>query len=301
MARPAYIKRTTGGMVFDFFNTLIMLLLVFVMLYPFWNQLVLSLNDGNDAKAGGVYWWPRVFTLANYKFVFDADSSIPRATLISVMRVIAGVTSNLFCSGILAYVVSVRNFSGRRFVRFFMVISMYVPIALIPSYVLYFTLGLTNTFQMYWVPGLINVWNMLMIASYIQNQSEALIESARLDGAREMQIYTKIIFPVCVPVFAALAVISAVGHWNAWFDVLVYNNKGNWDTLQMKLREILILNSQSADINDVNKSLELMENAVSSRTVQAATTMIVSVPILAVYPFLQKYFIAGISIGAVKG
>lgn len=288
MPRPAYLKKSVSGSIFDCLNVLLMLMLVFIMLYPFWNQFILSLNDGNDAKAGSIYWWPRIFTFANYVFVFKADNTLLRATLISVARVIAGVTTNLFCSGILAYVVSVRNFSGRRFVRFFMVISMYIPIALIPGYVLYSTLGLTNTFQMYWIPGLINVWNMLMIASYIQNQPEALIESARLDGARELQIYIKIIFPICVPVFAALAVFSAVGHWNAWFDVLVYNNKGRWDTLQMKLREILILNSQSADINDVNKSRELIENAVSTRTVQAATTMIVCVPILVVYPFLKN-------------
>lgn len=303
MSRPAYLKRTTSGVLFDVLNTFLMLLLIFIMLYPFWNQFILSLSDGNDAKAGGLYWWPRIFTFVNYVYVFTEINGLVRSVAISVLRVLVGVVTQLFCSGILAYVTTVRNFSGRRAVRFFMVISMYIPVGLIPAYVLYSTLGLTNSFNVYWVPGMISVWNMMMIASYMQDQPEALVESARLDGARELTIYMKIMFPICVPVFAALAVFSAVGHWNSWFDVMVYNGNslGKWDTLQMKLREILILNTATSNILDSNKQRQLLERTVSSRTVQAAVTMIVTIPIVCVYPFLQKYFIAGISVGAVKG
>lgn len=303
MARPAYMKRTVSGAIFDVVNTMLMLLLIFLMLYPFWNQLVLSLNDGKDAEAGGIYWWPRIFTFVNYEYVFTEINGIWRTLSNSVLRVVVGVITQLFCSGLLAYVTSVHNFSGRRFVRFFMVISMYLPVGLIPTYVLYSTLGLTNTFNVYWIPSLISVWNMMMIASYMQEQPEALIESARLDGARELIIYMRIMFPICIPVFAALAVFTAVGHWNSWFDVMVYNGNcsGKWDTLQMKLREILILQKSTSNILDSNKQRQLLERTVSSRTVQAAVTMIVTLPIILVYPFLQKYFIAGISVGAVKG
>lgn len=298
-SRPAYMKRTVGGHIFDVFNVIFMLLLVFIMVYPFWNQIVLSFNDGFDAQRGGVYFWPRAFTLTNYQYVFTSKG-LASGALISVLRVIVGTSSNLFCSGLLAYVVSLRTFTGRRMVRLLALISMYIPVGLIPTYVIYSKLGLLNSFQVYWIPGIISVWNMLMISSYIMNQPDSLIESARLDGAREMQIYLRIIFPVCVPVFAALAVLTSVTHWNAWFDVMVYNPSGELDTLQMYLRKILLKAEAVRDmLSDASKMEEY--RTLAPRTVRAATTVIVTVPILCIYPFMQKYFITGISIGAVKG
>lgn len=299
MARPAYIKKTLGGQIFDAFNVVFMLLLIFVMAYPFWNQVVLSFNEGLDAQRGGVYFWPRAFSLTNYQYVF-MSKGLGSGALISVLRVVVGTSTNLFFSGLLAYVVSLRTFSGRRVVRLLALVSMYIPIGLIPTYVLYSQLKLLDTFTVYWLPGLISVWNMLMISSYIMSQPESLIESARLDGAREITIYLKIMFPICVPVFAALAVLTSVSHWNSWFDVMVYNASGNWDTLQMYLRKILIKSESIGKmLDDAAKMAELRE--LAPQTVRAATTVIVTVPIVCVYPFMQKYFISGISIGAVKG
>lgn len=299
MSRPAYIKKTVSGQIFDAFNIIFMILLIFIMFYPFWNQIVLSFNEGLDADKGGIFFWPRKFSLQNYQYVLSAKGLIDGAW-ISVLRVVVGTFTNLFCSGLLAYVVSLRTFSGRKMVRLVALVSMYIPIGLIPNYILYSSLKLLDTFTVYWLPGLISVWNMLMIASYIESQPDSLIESARLDGARELQIYVRIMFPICVPVFAALAVLTAVGHWNSWFDVMVYNASGNWDTLQMYLRKILLRSETIGKmLNDAAKMAELRE--LAPRTVRAATTVIVTVPILCIYPFMQKYFISGISIGAVKG
>ena len=299
MSRPVYIKKTIGGMIFDICNTLLMCLMFFIMLYPFWNQLVLSFNEGTDATRGGIYFWPRAFSLLNYRYMFGT-AGLLKGAMISLLRVAAGTASNLFCSGILAYVVSLRTFPGRRAVRLAAIISMYIPVGLIPVYILYSGLGLLDTFHVYWIPSLISVWNMLMISSYIMNQPESLIESARLDGAREWQIYIRIIFPICIPVFAALAVITSVSHWNSWFDVMVFNPSGEWDTLQMYLRKILLKSDQiNKMLDDAAKMAELRK--LAPRTIRATTTMIVTIPIVCVYPFMQKYFISGISIGAVKG
>lgn len=299
MARPPYLKKTVGGQIFDVFNVAFMLLLVFVMAYPFWNQIILSLNEGLDSQRGGVFFWPRKFTWTNYQYVLSSKG-LSTGAFYSILRVITGTATNLFCSGLLAYVVSLRSFSGRRVVRLIALISMYIPVGLIPTYVLYSKLGLLDTFTVYWLPGMIGVWNMLMISSYIMSQPDSLIESARLDGARELQIYLRIIFPICIPVFAALAVLTSVSHWNSWFDVMVYNASGRWDTLQMYLRKILLKSETIGQmLDDAAKMAEL--RTLAPKTVRAATTVIVTLPILCVYPFMQKYFISGISIGAVKG
>ena len=141
---------------------------------------------------------------------------------------------------------------------------------------------------------------MMLIASYIYSLPESLMESARIDGAGEMRIYFQIILPLCVPVLAAIGIMAAVGHWNSWFDVMIYNPAGDWDTLQVYLRKILLEADQTAKLQNAQQLQEAMRKLTTS-SVRAATTMIVTLPIICVYPFFQKYFISGMTIGAVKG
>lgn len=296
--KAPYIKDNIAGRIFDVVNVLLMLLLAFVMIYPLWNQFIISLNQGTDTIRGGLYFWPREFTLDNYKYMLT-KSSIGRGALISVLRVVVGTFTTLFFSGLLAYITTVRWFSGRRFTRLVFLITMYFGGGMIPTYLLYSKLGLLNTFTVYWLPGLFSAYYMLLISSYIQNLPEALAESARIDGCNEIMIYIRIIMPLCIPVFAAVAVFSAVGHWNSWFDVILYNSSGKWDTLQVYLRRILL------DVEQVNKlhndQLQMAEmRKLTTQSVRAAITMVVTIPIIIVYPFLQKYFVTGITIGAVK-
>lgn len=292
------IKRTVAGQVFDVANMIIMLVLLVLFLYPFWNQLVLSFNTGLDAARGGIFLLPREFTLANYAYAFGMGN-IWSSIGWSVARVLVGTITNLFVSGLLAYIIMLPTFKGRRFMRIIVVLTMYIPIGLIPTYIVYNQLGLLNTFSVYWVPTLVTGWNVLMISSYMQNHPYALIESARLDGSRELGIYWKIIFPISTPVFAAMAVIVGVGHWNAWFDVMVYNAKGEFDTLQMYLRRILLKADLVADLLKSSAAHEELRT-LQPQTIRAAVTVIITVPIACIYPFMQKYFIQGISIGAVK-
>lgn len=298
MAKFSIVKRTVASRIFDVLNMIIMILLLILFIYPFWNQVILSFNVGTDAVRGGIYLWPRQFTWSNYEYAFgmgDIWSSIGW----SVARVLVGTLSNLFVSGLFAYIIMLPSFRGRKFLRIVVVLSMYIPIGLIPMYLVLHGLGLLNTFSVYWVPSLVSGWNILMISSYMQNHPYALVESARLDGAKELSIYWKIILPISIPVFAAMAVIVGVGHWNAWFDVMVYNAKGQYDTLQMYLRRILL----KADlIKELMESSAVKEElrTLQPTTVRAAVTVIITVPIACIYPFMQKYFITGVSIGAVK-
>ena len=296
--RIRYVKNSLAGQLFDAFNIILMILITFVMIYPFWQQLVVSLNVGLDTARGGLYFWPRMFTWENYRYML-AQEGLLRGAWISVLRVVVGVSTSLFCTGLLAYVTSVKWFSARRVIRLMFLITMYFSGGLIPFYLLIIRLGLLNTFTVYWLPGLFGAFGMLLISSYMHNLSDSLAESARMDGCSEMGIYLRIVAPLCLPVFAALAVMGAVSHWNAWFDVMMFNPGGDWDTLQMYLRRILLeaemLNQLLADQRRYDELRRL-----TPVSIRAATTMIVTLPIVFVYPFFQKYFIGGLTLGAIK-
>jgi putative aldouronate transport system permease protein len=296
--RAPYVKDSIGGRIFDFLNVIFMVILMFVMIYPFWYEFIVSINEGVDTARGGLYFLPRKLTLQNYQYMFT-ESNLGRGTAISVLRVVVGTVTCLFCSGILAYITTIRWFSGRKFLRLLFIITMYFGGGLIPFYLLISKIGLMDTFTVYWLPSLFSAYYMLLISSYIFNLPESLAESARIDGCNELIIYIKIIAPICKPVFAALAVFSAVGHWNSWFDVMIYNSTGKWDTLQVYLRKILLDVEQVGKLLTDQQQMEAMRK-LTPQSVRAATTMIVTIPIIFTYPFLQKYFITGITIGAVK-
>ncbi|MDK8189904.1 carbohydrate ABC transporter permease [Paenibacillus sp. UMB7766-LJ446] len=294
-----YLRPTLGSRIFDACNIVFLLIFGFLMVYPFINLLAISLNDGNDAVRGGIYLFPRKFSLSAYQLLFQNDSML-RGLKWSVLRVIAGTTTCLFATGLLAYIVTIRHFSGRKYIRLIFFYTMYLSGGLIPTYLLIMNLGLGNSFLVYVLPNLFNVYFMLLMASYIQNLPEAMLESARMDGASEFMIYCRIIIPVAVPVFAAVSIYLAVNHWNAWFDVILYNSDGNYDTIQVYLRRLLLEVESLRQINDQQVLYNKYQD-LTPVTLRAATTMVVVLPILMVYPFFQKYFVGGLTIGSVKG
>ncbi len=298
MKNAPYLRKSASGRIFDCCNTIFLLLLFFIMVYPFYQQLIVSLNEGIDADRATLYFWPRKFTLENYQWLFQ-HSGIPRGFLISLLRVAVGMPMGLFCTSMLAFLVSVRSFSGRRWLRIFFLITMYFGGGFIPTYLLYIRLKLLNTFTVYWLPYAFNAYYMLIISSYIQNLPYSLIESALIDGSSYRKIYTRIILPMCIPVLAAVAVFMAVNQWNAWFDNMIYNSSGKWDTVQIILKRMMLE-------ADIDKKLTLETQAAqrmhtrTATTVKAACTMVITIPIVMVYPFFQRYFISGITLGAVK-
>lgn len=293
-----YWKATPYTRAFDLLNHILLIGFTILVIYPLWDQFVISITDNNYQPIGTAFLWPARVTLEAYRELFS-DTRMLRGALISILRVVVGTSSTLFFTGLLAYITTIRRFKGRTFLRRIFIVTMYFSGGLIPFYLLMVNLQLINTFWIYILPGLCSAYYMLLIASYIQNIPESLFEAARIDGCSELGIYLKIVIPVCIPVFSAVAVYLAVGHWNSWFDVLIYNPRGDWDTLQVYLRRLLLEAESFARIQE-SSQLEALARTISGESLKAATTIAVTVPILIIYPFFQKYFISGITIGAVK-
>ena len=272
-------------------------------MYPFINMIAVSFNDANDAVRGGIYLWPRQWTFDNYKYVFG-ESDIYHATLISALRTLIGTAVSVFCTAMLAYTLSRQEFVLRKSVTIFFVFTMYFSGGLIPSYLLIRNLNLINSFWVYIVPGVIGVFNMIVIRSFIEGLPEGILESARIDGAGEFATFVRVVLPLTIPAMATVSLFVAVGQWNSWFDVFLYNSSNtNLSTLQYELMKILqtTTTSSTTAISDIYQSADNNTVMVTPTSIRATMTIIASVPILMVYPFLQKYFVQGMTLGGVKG
>lgn len=298
MSRPFYIKQTKSGKVFDVCNVILLILFMVIVVYPFINVIAISFNEGSDAVKGGIYLWPRKFTLANYQYVLS-NSDIYRSTIVSVLRTVIGTVTAVLGNALLGYIVSCQNFAGRKFMRILFLITMYFSGGLIPSYLLMTKLGLVDTLTVYWLPSIFSAYYMLLCASYIQNIPQPLFEAARVDGASELRIFTQFVLPLSKPMLACIAIYVGVGHWNSWFDVNLYSKSGTWDTLQIILYRML---NQARALKDMTDSTMLAEamRGIQPLTIRAAITVVVVLPIIVIYPFFQKYFTSGMTMGAVK-
>lgn len=290
-------QKSVPDKIFVVLNTLFMVAFVVITLYPVLNTLAISLNDGTDALRGGVYLLPRKFTLKNYITVLQKNNLLTGA-YITVLRTIFGTVTALFANAILAFIVSRKRFLFKRSLSLFWVITMYVNGGMIPVFLLYKNLGLTNSFWVYVIPGMVSAFNMLVIRTYMAGIPDSLEESAQLDGAGYMTIFLKIISPLCKPVYATVALFVAVGQWNSWFDAMLYNRMSpEFTTLQYELMKLL------SSVTNQGSSAEAMKNAIGSVTptsVRAAATILTMLPIICLYPFLQRYFVTGLTIGGVK-
>lgn len=290
-------QKSVPDKIFVVLNTLFMIAFVVITLYPVLNTLAISLNDGTDALRGGIYLLPRKFTLKNYITVLQKNNLLTGA-YITVLRTIFGTVTALFANAILAFIVSRKRFLFKRSLSLFWVITMYVNGGMIPVFLLYKNLGLTNSFWVYVIPGMVSAFNMLVIRTYMAGIPDSLEESAQLDGAGYMTIFWKIISPLCKPVYATVALFVAVGQWNSWFDAMLYNRMSpEFTTLQYELMKLL------SSVTNQGSSAEAMKNAIGSVTptsVRAAATILTMLPIICLYPFLQRYFVTGLTIGGVK-
>ncbi|WP_225742913.1 carbohydrate ABC transporter permease [Marinilactibacillus sp. Marseille-P9653] len=286
----------------DYAIAVLMVIVVIVTLYPFLHVLAISFNSSVDTARGGLTIFPREFTLQNYREVFGSNNNLLIAFRNSVLRTVLGTISATFCCAVLAYILSRKSYVLRRPLGILLVLTMYVSGGLIPTYLVIRGLGLVNTFSVYIIPGLINAFNVIVIRSFIDGLPEALEESAKMDGANEITIFSKIIMPLCVPVLATVALFVAVGQWNNWFDTYLYAGANvNLTTLQYELMQILN-NASSMRAADVSGLSQTGGTAirVNPESIRMAITIIVTFPIVCVYPFLQKYFVSGLTLGAVK-
>ena len=291
------IKKSVPDKIFVVCNTIFMIAFVIITLYPVLNTLAISLNDGTDALRGGIYLLPRKWTMKNYITVLQKNNLITGA-YITVLRTVLGTVTALFANAILAFIVSRKRFLFKRSLSLFWVITMYVNGGMIPVFLLYKNLGLTNSFWVYVIPGMVSAFNMLVIRTYMAGIPDSLEESAQLDGAGYTTIFLKIISPLCKPVYATVALFVAVGQWNSWFDAMLYNRMSQqFTTLQYELMKLL------SSVTNQSSSAEAMKNAMGSVTptsVRAAATILTMLPIICLYPFLQRYLVTGLTIGGGK-
>lgn len=291
-------KSSAMDKVFVACNTIFLVLFVIITLYPVLNTVAISFNDGIDAVRGGIHLWPRIFTLSNYKTVLNQQNIITGA-VVSVARTVLGTIFALVTNALLAYVVSRKRFLFRSQLSLFWVITMYVNGGMIPTLVLYRNLNLTNTFWVYVIPGMISAFNVLVLRTYMEGLPSALEESAMIDGANDFTIFTRIISPLCKPVYATVALFVAVGHWNSWFDAMLYNRmNAQYTTLQYELMKLL--SSVMQQSGSATTGGNTAAAAVTPVTVRAAATVVTMLPIILLYPFLQRYFVSGMTIGSVK-
>ncbi len=293
------MKKSGYDYAFIVFNTIFMFLFVVITLYPVINTVAISFNDGTDAVRGGIYLWPRMFSTKNYVTVLGKQN-IKTAAIITVLRTVIGSIFALATNALLAFVVSRKKFLFKSGVSLFWVITMYVNGGLVPVLLLYKDLHLTNSFWVYVIPGMISAFNMLVMRTYMQGIPDSLEESAQLDGAGYFTIFWKIISPLCLPVYATVTLFVAVYQWNSWFDVMLYNRmKAEYSTLQYELVKLLSsVMQQGGNANNINTTVG--SGNVTPVTVRSAATVVTMLPIICLYPFLQRYFVSGLTIGGVK-
>lgn len=290
-------RRSGADRAFVVCNTIFLILSVVITLYPVVNTLAVSFNNAADALRGGIYLIPRKWSLQNYVSVLGRQD-LMTGLWISIARTVLGTVLGLFVTELLAFLCSRPKYLLKKQMNAFWIITMYVNGGMIPVFLLYKDLGLTNSFWVYVVPGLASAFNLMVLRSYMDNLPVSLEESAQLDGAGYLTIFFKIIHPLCTPVLATVALFIAVWQWNSWFDAMLYNRMSpQYTTLQYELMKLL---STTASQNSNASTMEHAANMVTPTSIRAAGSIITMVPIVCLYPFLQRYFVTGMTLGAVK-
>lgn len=285
---------------FDLFVYLFLIVIFLVTFYPFWNILVVSLNDATDSVRGGLYLWPRQFTLESYQSIFRNDELI-NSVKVTVLRTVIGTPLSVLAISMMAYSLSKRELIAWRAFTLFFIFTMYFGGGLIPTYMIIKSLGLIDSFWVFIFPGLIGVFLMILVRTYIEQLPPELEESAKIDGANDLQIFGRLILPLCVPVLATIALFIGIGHWNSWYDSYIYTYKPELKTLQAILVKILNQFQTGAMVSEAEALANSSKRIpVSGESIRMAVTMVATLPIILVYPFLQRFFVKGMMMGAIK-
>jgi putative aldouronate transport system permease protein len=296
------MKPTRGENIFQWFNYLFLTVLCFTFLFPFWRIAAISLNEGLDASRGGINFWVRKFTLDNYIAVFSRGD-ILNAYTISIGRTVIGTLLSIILISLMAYGLSKNRLKGRKLINLMLILTMFFSGGLIPTYMLYKSLYLLNSFWVYVVPSLYGAAAVFIFRSFFRTLPQELEESAQIDGANDLIIFARIAIPLSMPIFATMALFSAVGHWNDYLTAVIYTTNEHLLPLQTLLMKVMNINqneSGSLAFGAVNLS-DASRRTVTAESVKMAMLMVVVLPILVLYPFLQRYFVKGMIIGSLKG
>lgn len=294
------IKRTMEDHIVDAATIIVMTLVLIITLYPFYYTVIISFNNGLDATRGGIYFWPRKFTLDNYA-QFLSDRTWINAIFVSISKTAVGSVLCIFFTCMVAFGLSFPNLMFKKFYTVVLLFCMYFSGGLIPYYLTLRGLGMLNTFQVYVIPTMFSTYYCILAISFFREIPFELYESATLDGAKDITIYLKIILPLSKALLATVGLFAAVSQWNSWTDTAFYatGNK-SLRTLAYLMRDVIARNQV-----DTSSAAALAQSSkhrtVTSQSVQMAAMIIAVFPIICVYPFLQKHFVKGIMLGAVKG
>ena len=290
-------KKTFEDWSLDTFIFIALLLIVAVTLYPFYYILLITFNAGTDTTNGGMYFWPRDFTLANYNYFLSEPKWI-RALGMSLLRTVVGTALGVLFTSLVAYGLAKKELIFRN--GYFMIIlfAMNFSGGLIAYYVVLRSIGLINTFGVYVIPGMLNLFFLLIAISFFRDIPEELAESARIDGASELRIFARIMLPVSMPLLATMCLFIGSGHWNAWLDSAYFVQNEGLRTLTYRMMQVI--NQTMVPSGDAASS-SMSRTHVTPFSIQATAMVVSIIPILGVYPFLQKHFVSGMMLGSVKG
>jgi putative aldouronate transport system permease protein len=294
-------RRSAGDLLFDVLNVTLLILLCISILYPFLNQLTMSLSTKSDAEQFGIHVFPNLarVSLDSYRRVL-LGGSIPAAFYWTLVRTVFGTLITVLVTIMMAYPLAKRYLPYRNFWTLFVVFTMFFSGGLIPSFLLIRDLKLMNSVWALILPGVAAPFSLIIARNFMMSISEELAESARIDGANDVVILFAIYIPVSMPIIATLALWSMVGHWNAWFDAMIYIQKPPVKILQEILRRVLTETTFSTTNID-QQAMQMEYQDYTPDTVRAAILMVVTLPVVFSYPFFQRYFVKGIMVGSLKG
>lgn len=295
------IRRSPGELAFDAVNVMAMLLLAVVMIYPFWYVLVYALNQSQDAAAGRLWFWPRKPTLENIAYIIQRPP-IQRAYLVTIGRTVIGPLIHLVVTGFAAYALSKRHLPGRKAITYYLIIPMFIGAPLVATYVVYARLRLLNNFLVYVLPWGFAFYWMAIARALFEEIPSSLEESAKMDGAGYLRIFFRIILPISTPIVATILIFAAVGHWLDFFTNLIFVQDAKLSTLQFLLYQIV---NQGATQSGVMGPTQFQigpvgQFRISTETIKATTLVVITLPIIFIYPFFQGFIIKGLMIGAIK-
>lgn len=295
---------TVGDRIFDIFNHALLILFTLVCIFPFYYLIINTISNNEMVSTGQIKFLPRGIHFDNYLALLKVNE-LGTAALVTVSKTVIGTVVTVLASAFVGYLVTKQKMFGRKFIYRFFTITMYFSAGLIPFYLTMSMLGLTNNFWGYIIPGIIAPFNIILVKTYIESIPPDLEESAEIDGAGYFSIFWRIILPLSKPILATIAIFSAVGNWNDYLGSMIYMSaKPSLYTLQYRLYLYLTSTSDLATLMNNSKGLDpaaVVKSTMNMRTIKLTVATVTIIPILLVYPFMQRYFEKGIMIGAVKG
>lgn len=293
------LRKLRGWNLFDYLNMLLMISILIVSLYPFVFVLAGAFNEGSDYMRGGVYLFPRKLSLDNFTMVIN-DRRLGIGFMNTIGRTVIGTITGTLFTATVAYAMSRKDLPGKNIFYWLSIFTMFFGGGLVPFYLVLKTLNLINTFWVYIIPQMYSVFNMIIFVNFFREIPEEIHEAGLIDGAKEFQIYYKLYLPLSIPVLTTVGMWVGVGHWNSFFDSMVFTSDANLQTLQLFLVK-LIKEAAMAQGEAATKVPSQVLKTVSIATIRYAAIVISTVPVFIIYPLIQKHLAKGVIVGAVKG